>query len=243
MLDERYARFTNGGGSQSSEHPGGHHGIRERGDCCAEARQHDCTRGHFASLHRARFHLAGRCFVGRGNALRVGMLSGTLKVAISSFGSEHFDPRMDTTGSNVIWGEIFEMLIGADANGNMDNLVWLKAGIGPDGKSVTFHLYNGVQWHDGVELTADHVQDSVDSHDKATGTTSPAGAFVSNTIKSVTVVDKYTVTMNLSGPGGVEYPGLRAGRGSDVDRAEARPRVQGLAGDGDRADWHWRVQV
>lgn len=68
-----------------------------------------------------------------------------------------------------------------------------------DGLSVTFHLLRNVTWHDGVPFTAQDVVFTYDTIlDPDTGATS-YGDF-SEAVKSVSMVDNYTVVLTLKKP-------------------------------------------
>ena len=125
---------------------------------------------------------------------------GTLRVALSDIGSERFDPRIDSAGSQLVWAEIFEPLIGVDADGKLDNSgLAPRWEISPDGKSITFHLA-AARWHDGVEFTADDVKYNLDVYYRAPGTLSLAGGFIKANVISTTVRDKSTITVTLNSP-------------------------------------------
>ncbi len=73
--------------------------------------------------------------------------------------------------------------------------------MGPDGQSWIFNLRKGVKFHDGSELTANDVKYTLDLY-----MTQPmADGETRNQVKSVEVVDDYTLRINSNGPQ-VFYP-------------------------------------
>ncbi len=69
--------------------------------------------------------------------------------------------------------------------------------VSPDGKTYTFHLQQGVKFHDGTELTAEDVKFCVE---RAVTAKNTQWAFILDAFKSMDVVDKYTVRANLKRP-------------------------------------------
>ena len=68
--------------------------------------------------------------------------------------------------------------------------------VSEDGRSIIFNLRKGVTWHDGEEFTAEDVKFTFDAVlDPNTGSTSYAE--VASKVRSVEVIDKYTVQFNL----------------------------------------------
>ncbi len=69
--------------------------------------------------------------------------------------------------------------------------------ISSDGKTYTFHLQQGVKFHDGSELTADDVKFCVEQAVFAKNT---QWAFILDALKGMDAVDKYTVRAHLKRP-------------------------------------------
>ena len=63
----------------------------------------------------------------------------------------------------------------------------------PDGKSITFHLKQGVKFHDGTDFDAEAVKDNLEAVYKA----NIRGTGVLGKVSSYDVLDKYTLRMNL----------------------------------------------
>ena len=66
-----------------------------------------------------------------------------------------------------------------------------------EGKTYIFYLVKGVKFHDGTELTAEDVKYSIE---RTIGVDKGPGGQLKEIIKSVEVVDKYTVKFNLNHP-------------------------------------------
>jgi peptide/nickel transport system substrate-binding protein len=75
---------------------------------------------------------------------------------------------------------------------------WLaeKWDISADGKEYTFYLRKGVKWSDGVNFTANDVKFSIDYVKKYP----PVSGADLSSIKSVVVVDNYTIKIGISQP-------------------------------------------
>jgi peptide/nickel transport system substrate-binding protein len=73
--------------------------------------------------------------------------------------------------------------------------------VSADGLTYTFHLQEGVKFHDGTAFDADAVKFNIDRQLPPQVTKDMAYAsFVYNSVKNVEVVDKNTVKINLSSP-------------------------------------------
>lgn len=73
--------------------------------------------------------------------------------------------------------------------------------VSPDGRTYTFHLQEGVKFHDGTDFDADAVKFNIDRQLPPQVTKDMAYApFVYDSVKNVEVVDKYTVKINLKAP-------------------------------------------
>lgn len=73
--------------------------------------------------------------------------------------------------------------------------------VSPDGLTYTFHLQEGVKFHDGTDFDAEAVKFNIDRQLPPQVTTDMAYAsFVYGSVKDVQVVDKKTVKVNLTAP-------------------------------------------
>ena len=101
------------------------------------------------------------------------------------------------TSSNTVINMMFEGLVYVDPD-TLDAAPSLatKWEVGPDGKTYTFTLKQGVKWHDGQPFTADDVKFSYDLYmDPKTGT--PRAGTLNEHIASVAVKDPQTVVFTL----------------------------------------------
>ncbi|GAB6153891.1 ABC transporter substrate-binding protein [Desulfosporosinus burensis] len=73
--------------------------------------------------------------------------------------------------------------------------------VSPDGLTYTFHLQEGVKFHDGTDFDANAVKVNIDRQIPPQVTADMAyGSFVYGSVKDVQVVDKKTVKVNLTAP-------------------------------------------
>ena len=72
--------------------------------------------------------------------------------------------------------------------------------IAKDGKTYTFHLRKGVQFHDGAELTSDDVKATFDRIAKPPQGISIPRSILFSAVSEITAPDKYTVEFKLSEP-------------------------------------------
>lgn len=123
---------------------------------------------------------------------------GTLVYGLST-DPPNLDPRMDTGYAAVtVKQQVYSSLVRIDEN--LDILPelatsWEEA---EDRLSVTFHLREGVKWHDGTDFTADDVKFTFDTIMAEDSTASAKGHIA--TVDSVEVVDPLTVVFNLNQP-------------------------------------------
>jgi ABC-type transport system substrate-binding protein len=88
---------------------------------------------------------------------------------------------------------VVETLLKFDNDGNPtfgNGTIATGLDIAPDGKAITLFLRKGAMFHDGTELTADAVKYQVENMKYS--------PYKFKRVKSVDVVDKYTVRLNLS---------------------------------------------
>ena len=76
-----------------------------------------------------------------------------------------------------------------------------KWDVSEDGLTYTFYLQEGVKFHDGTDFNAEAVKFNIDRQIPPQATPDMAyGSFVYGSVKSVEVVDNYTVKINLTDP-------------------------------------------
>ncbi|HWA19577.1 MAG TPA: ABC transporter substrate-binding protein [Devosia sp.] len=96
-----------------------------------------------------------------------------LRVAVSDFVDERFDPRTTTTVLNEVMCAVFEVPIQIDENGRPAPGIVSGWEVSPDGQDWTLHVRDDVVFHDGTKVTADDVafayqrsvQDDTFTHD------------------------------------------------------------------------------
>lgn len=93
----------------------------------------------------------------------------------------------------------YETLINYE-NGNFVPGLADKWEVSKDNKTYTFYLKKNVKFSDGEELTAVVVKKNFENVGKNLGTYNGFFGLTSTLIEEVTVVDKYTVAVNLSSP-------------------------------------------
>ena len=121
---------------------------------------------------------------------------GTLIAAFSA-DPAGFDPQRGPSGmSHVVIEQVYSTLMALDPDAKPYPELAESYDIAPDGLAYTFKLRQGVQFHNGDELTADDVKFSFDRL-RAKDSGYSYGSQV-ETIASVDVVDKHTVQFKLS---------------------------------------------
>src|ERR1700712_5685222 len=130
----------------------------------------------------------------RGGVLRYGILNRP----------PHFDVHQSGTVGNIgTQGCMFDNLIRRDPRDSGQTIVPDLAHsweIAKDGKSYTFHLREGVQFHDGADFSSEDVKATYDRICKP-----PAGVMIPrstlfSTVSEITAPDKKTVVFKLSEP-------------------------------------------
>ena len=111
------------------------------------------------------------------------------------------DPHMNTlagVGFTMLW-TLYDQLIHLDPNGDLVPELAESWDISQDGKGITFHLRQGVEFHDGTPLNAAAVKwnfDRMMDPDQI----SPRRAELAPFLESVEVVDDLAVRINLLAP-------------------------------------------
>jgi peptide/nickel transport system substrate-binding protein len=110
------------------------------------------------------------------------------------------DPTADATASiaTTLRDNLYEGLVRLDAGGKLIGGLARTWDVSPDGTVITFHLVNGVKWHDGSPFTAQDVKFSWDrAADAATDPVNPHRDYWAP-VKSIDVTDDATVKVSLS---------------------------------------------
>ena len=133
----------------------------------------------------------------------IGKYGGTMTVAGGASGPKTYNPhRAAETSSTDVTDRIFEGLVSLHRD---TGLVMPKLAreyeISEDGTEIIFHLRRGVQWHDGVEFTADDVIFTFDVvYDVNVGSNSRSGLLIDGQPMEYEKIDDYTVKFTLPRP-------------------------------------------
>src|SRR5216684_4390064 len=135
----------------------------------------------------------------RGGVLRVGM----------PLRAPHFDLHQSGTIFNLgSMACMFDTLIRHDPRDSGKTIIPDLAHsweIAKDGKTYTFHLRQGVQFHDGAELTADDVKATFDRIVKPPQGISIPRSVLFKAVSEINARDKYTVEFKLSEPRPINF--------------------------------------
>jgi peptide/nickel transport system substrate-binding protein len=133
---------------------------------------------------------------------------GVLRYAITSR-PPHFDVHQSGTINNLgSQGCMFDNLIRRDPRDSGKTIIPDLAHsweIAKDGKSYTFFLRKGVEFHDGAELTAEDVKATFDRIAKPPSGVSIPRSTLFATVSQINARDKYTVEFKLSEPRPVNF--------------------------------------
>ena len=128
---------------------------------------------------------------------------GVLRYGITSR-PPHFDfHQSGTINSLGSQGCMFDNLVRRDPRDSGKTIIpdlahsWQ---ISPDGKTYTFFLRQGVQFHDGAELTAEDVKATFDRISKPPAGISIPRSILFKAVSEINARDKYTVEFKLSAP-------------------------------------------
>ena len=121
----------------------------------------------------------------------------------------HFDIHQSGTFFNIgAQGCMFDNLIRRDPRDGGKTIIPDLAHsweIAKDGKSYTFHLRQGVQFHDDAELTADDVKATFDRIAKPPEGISIPRSILFRAVSEITARDKYTVEFKLAEPRPIDF--------------------------------------
>ncbi len=123
--------------------------------------------------------------------------SGELKVAITSFGEETFDPI--TTGQTAVSSIVAPMndTLTAVKGNDLTPRVLDKWELATDGGSWVFYVHKGITWHDGAPVTAKDVKFSLERYSSNVSFM----PYLKNALTGkVDLVDDYTVRAFTKGP-------------------------------------------
>ena len=115
-------------------------------------------------------------------------------------------PNLDPTAGaaaaidEVVYANVFEGLTRFGPDGSVNPALAESWDISEDGLTYTFHLHDGVKFHDGTDMNADDVVFSLNRARAEDSTNAQKALFAG--IESVTAVDPLTVEVKLSAPNG-----------------------------------------
>lgn len=114
----------------------------------------------------------------------------------------HLDPTAGAAAAidEVVYANVFEGLTRIDRKGQVQPALAESWDISDDGKTYTFHLHEGVKFHDGTDLTAEDVKFSLDRARAEDSVNAQKQLFAA--IDTVEVVDPLTVKVTLKHPQG-----------------------------------------
>ena len=114
----------------------------------------------------------------------------------------HLDPTAGAAAAidEVVYANVFEGLTRIGSGGEVLPALAASWDISEDGKTYTFHLHEGVKFHDGSDLTAEDVVFSLDRARADDSTNAQKALFAA--IDTVEAVDANTVKVTLKNPQG-----------------------------------------
>jgi peptide/nickel transport system substrate-binding protein len=126
--------------------------------------------------------------------------SGTLTVAVATFGNERWLPHLYVGAEDVVLKPMYENLLTRDPKtGDLAPMLAERWKVADGGKTWTFYLRKGVQFHDGKgEMTAEDVRFTFATIAKDGSANSLAPEF--RLIKSMEVENPYTLTVRFEKP-------------------------------------------
>lgn len=125
----------------------------------------------------------------------------TLTIALADVPREQFDPSLGTATAKVYQSLMYDWLIGARPDGEFD----MSTGVAeaweysPDGATFTVTVREGIEFWNGMPLTADDVVFSLERIIDPAATSS-GSATLRGVIESITKTDERTVTVQLQRP-------------------------------------------
>jgi len=115
----------------------------------------------------------------------------------------HLDPTAGAAAAidEVVYANLFESLTRIDESGAVTPGLAARWEVSDDGLTYTFHLRDGVSYHDGTAFAADDVKFALDRARAPDSTNAQKGYFAA--IDAVEVIDDRTVEVRLSRPDGL----------------------------------------
>src|SRR6059036_2293316 len=126
--------------------------------------------------------------------------TGTLTVAVATFGNERWLPHLYVGAEDVVLKPMYENLLSRDPKtGELSPMLAERWKVADGGRAWTFYLRKGVQFHGGRgEVTAEDVKFTFTAIAKEGSASSLAPEF--RAIKSMEVENPYTLTVRFDKP-------------------------------------------
>ena len=126
--------------------------------------------------------------------------TGTLTVAVATFGNERWLPHLYVGAEDVVLKPMYENLLSRDPKtGELSPMLAERWKVADGGRAWTFYLRKGVQFHGGKgEFTAEDVRFTFATLAKEGSANSLAPEF--RLIKSMEIEDPYTITVRFEKP-------------------------------------------
>ena len=140
--------------------------------------------------------------------------TGTLTVALPTFGKEVFDPSIGTSLEKSIYGPMYDFFVGLDSQGaeSAEGGALESWVMSPDGMSWTLTLHPNMTWHDGTAVTSADTKFSLERYSEDTATCSRCQA-LQDILLGVDIVDDLTATVNFNTPNPALLGDLTAAQG------------------------------
>jgi peptide/nickel transport system substrate-binding protein len=121
-------------------------------------------------------------------------------VAVATFGNERWLPHLYVGAEDIVLKPLWENLLNRDPKtGALTPMLAERWEVADGGRTWTFHLRKGVPFHDGQgEVTAEDVRFTFDSMAREGSANSLSPEF--RQIKSMEIVDPYTITLRFEKP-------------------------------------------
>jgi peptide/nickel transport system substrate-binding protein len=120
----------------------------------------------------------------------------TLYVALEAEPPE-LDPNLSSAYvDRQVMASLYDKLVDIDENGEIVPMLAKSYDVSDDGKVYTFHLRDGINFHDGTEFNAEAVKYNLERYQEEDSVRSTEV----EPIESVEAVDEYTVRVTLSEP-------------------------------------------
>src|SRR5215213_11152 len=149
--------------------------------------------GVFASFVLAALVVVG---CGGGGAPQSNTPPGTLYVALEAEPPE-LDPNLSSAYvDRQVMASLYDKLVDIDQDGEIVPMLASSYEVSDDDLVYTFHLREGIKFHDGTEFNAEAVKYNLDRYQEEDSVRSTEV----EPIESVDVVDEYTVRVTLSEP-------------------------------------------